>query len=209
MKISTLADCFSVVSKSGTQIDALNSLLVEQTINSLAKHNNLVCLDEIDEEYINDDSGWVCIGSIKSIPLKTKGKRKPQRFINFQISLAGDYIGYPKNNNPLVYISLWECRASFSNEVYMSLPLTSLNSFEVHGNKIVLWKTQEDESWLQHEWTFAVHLEKINSISDMNENVIQPLIKLVTGTCIDDALPDTLPALALHWMNLQAHTSTD
>lgn len=196
MKICTLADCFSVVSKSGTQIDALNSLLVEKTINAINEIDHTNCLDEVESDYINDESGWVCLGLIRSIPLREKGKRKPQHFINYQISLAGDYIGHPENPNPLVYVSLWEFGASFKDDMYMT-PSPS-GDCEIIGNKIVQWKSQSENSWLPDLWTFAVLLEKINSIENMNENIIQPLIKLLNGKSIDEALPDTL-ALFKDW----------
>jgi len=200
MIINTLADCFSVVSKSGVQLEALNSLLIDKTKKSIDSIGGIVCIDEIKQDYECDESGWVVIGSILSIPLKEKGKKKPQRFVNFQISLMGECIDYPTNPTPLVFVSLWEIRASFKESEYMTLLLP--DNCEVISGRLVQWDGDDQTNWPQQAWTFAVPLEKINSIEDVNAYIIQPLINLIkskrTEEATEKALADT-QALYMGW----------
>jgi len=203
-KESTLADYFKIVQKCGNELDGFIGVLSASLTEALSNNHNLPCRlseDKVEEGY--DGTHWIYTSYHKSFPLKAKGKgRQPtKRYLSFQIAMTGDHIGYEKNNEPLVHVSLWGGPVDFNTKNddiknFVILPDVIDQSDEIFRERIIIWNEEsETEGWLSKYWTFSVRLSKLNSINDIEVNIVNPAMQLINCRPLDSALPDDLPAL--------------
>ncbi|MBS3904674.1 MAG: hypothetical protein KGZ39_05055 [Simkania sp.] len=197
----TVTQCFEVVSRVGSEIEAL-SLMLKDMLNNALKDNNsspyvLAGSDEYDEQY--DESGWVCTDMACSFPLKSigKGKKNIERYIGFQISLLGNHIKFQDSNEPLLHVFCWGDACSFEENNYLGFPLVIQDdeSFNIINDRLLLWDSEDLSQWNKSAWTFSLRLIALNSPDDLMNHIIKPVFALLNGQDVILALHDNLPAL--------------
>lgn len=194
----TIADCFELVTSFANEVEGLQQVLTNMLEESLtAKDIERPCdiAGEVVNEFQNDDSGWVCTDIAVNIPLKGRGKRKIERYLGFQISMVGDTIAIPGNEEPLVHVFCWSVPCDLSS-VFASFPLEDSGyPFRVVDHRLILWETGDLCSWQPNEWMFSIKLMSLNSKHELKEQVVAPVIALLNGASVPVALPESLPGL--------------
>jgi len=191
----TVSECFSLVSRFGKEIyalkDALENLLTEQITDCKTLPCVLAGYAKNDDRL--DENKWVYTDVVCSIPLKTKGKRKVERYIGFQISMTGDGINLAGNKEPLLHVFCWACPVNFE-EFYIKYPIEEIeddpeNRFKIIDERLVLWGGQ-DEEWSEREWVYSLRLISINSMDDLKKYVVIPVLGLLKNENVREVLSD-------------------
>ena len=199
-----LVQCFEVVAKCGCELVALSTLLKNMLIKNIGMTKNtfsFVPADKFIEKYrCSAITDWVVTDNAFSLPLKNRDKRKKtvERYLGFQISMAGDGIALPgQDAEPLLHIFCWDAPVEF-DENYIGFPLESDEPFEVIDNRLLLWGTSDNRQWNNCTWTYSLKLVQLNTIDDLQKNVINPVLALLSGADVVQSLPDSLLALVYY-----------
>lgn len=196
----TVAQSCELVSRVGLEIDGLSRLLSDMITAALSKATTLPCglAGSVVSNQRTDDSGWVYTDIAYSFPLKGKGKgkQKTELYISFQISLTGDGIAIPKNAEPLLHVYSIGNACDFEAD-YIGFPLINDEDepFEIINDRLLFWGSQESSEWNKCGWAYSLRLMSLNSPEDLKRHVIEPMLALLGGESVLNALPDTLPAL--------------
>jgi len=189
----TVADCFALVARYGTELNALNDALENLLTENLTADKKLPCALAADAEsdYRCSESDFVYTDMAYSLPLKSKGKRKVEGYLGFQISMTGDGIGIPGNAEPLLHVFCWNVPVNFDETPYIGFPLDSDSEypFTIFDERLVLWG-QQDGNWNDREWTYSLRLMHMNSIDDLKKYVVTPALGLLKGENVADVLLD-------------------
>lgn len=186
----SITECFEIASRCGIEINALSELLngifeVELT----NKNNELPCIlvgdnKKLKPEWRMDDSEWVLTDISKSFPLKTaKTNRKVEKYLSYQVSLAGDGI----LDEPLLHLCLWDDAINFE-DCYMGFPLDPNPKFKVIADRLIVWDGDTRNSWKNISWTFSVRLVSLNSEDDLRKWIVEPVLKLLKLNTEDTSL---------------------
>ena len=194
---NSLILCFEAISSYGKEIDALSETLGELLVKNLGT-SSLPCkvIDKLKYDNRMSDTGWVCTDVASSLPLmgKHRRKKKPELYLGFQISVAGDGVSFHGNNEPLIHVNFWENAVDFDQESYMHYPLEEA---QIKNNRLLFWN-HETEGWNKDEWTFSIRLLTLDSSQALIDRVIHPAIALLRGEEITKALPDDLIGLVIY-----------
>jgi hypothetical protein len=199
---STISECFSVVSRVGSEVEGLSDTLQNMLVENLSKEaSSLPCVlaGNVHWDRGLDTSEWVCCDLAYSFPLKSsgKGKKKTDRWIGFQISTMGKGIAVPDASEPMLHIFFWCVPCTFDDEVCVGFPFPEElgNPYEVVDNKLMLWGGQDVTDWNKREWNYSLKLTALHSPEDLMRHVINPTLALLRGETVESALPDALHAL--------------
>jgi len=204
----TVTQCFELVSQVTKEVEGLCGILPEMITKALSREKKSLPCNLVDIDFTNDlgyeDSGWVMTDTAYSFPLKGRGKKKTQAYIGFQISLMGDGIAIPSNNEPLLHVFLWGDSCSFEEESYLNFPIADDENdpqLRVVNDRLLLWGDKELDwgteglEWNQFQWSYSLRLMALNSPEDLKKHIIEPMLILLGGGDVMSALPDSLPAL--------------
>lgn len=195
----TVADCFALVARYGTELEALEETLENLISEQLkADKESLPCVLAGEVEWGNRCSkhgGWVCTDEAGSIPLKSKGKGKSsiEKYLGFQISMTGNGINIPGNKEPLLHVFNFDAPVNFEDNFLIGFPFTSVDfsedPYKILDERLISWG-KRDGIWNEQEWVYSLHLMSINSIDDLKKYIVTPALALLKGGNIRDALPD-------------------
>lgn len=199
----TLASCFEMVSRCGTELEGLRDTLSNMLEAALANASSVAMPCVISDDGIwderMDDSGWVYTDIGFSLPLKKKGKgnKSTERYLGFQISMVGDGIAIPENSEPLLHVFFWSVPCSFEDDEYVGFPYSEGQDypFEVMGNRLLMWEDKDSDGWTRHEWTYSLRLMDLNSADDLRKQVVEPALALIKGATPAEALHDGVRGL--------------
>jgi len=170
---SGITKSFEIASCCGKEINALSELLngiLEEELTN--KKNELTCVlvndRRLKPKLRMDDSGWAITDISQSFPLKTvKTNRKVEKYLSYQISVAGDGI----LNEPLLHMCLWDHPINFE-DFYMGFPLDSSSNFKVIADRLIVWDSDTRNSWKDVDWTFSVRLVSLNTEGDLRKWIV-------------------------------------
>lgn len=200
----TLASCFDVVSKVGRELEImagrLESLLKDGIGNDPA-FPFVISTDHGHSEWPSRDTedGWVYTDIAFNLPLKLRGSRRHRadRYIGFQVSMNGDGIAIPGNDEPLLHMFSWggETPIDFHEENYIGFPFEDVEGsgedpYEVQANRIMTWSLPGQASRI-YSWNYSLRLLTLADESALKRYCVCPALKLLQGTSILDALPDS------------------
>lgn len=203
---------YKFVADCGNEVAALMKLLEDAVTEALAAQGNgLPCVPaaEPSSETILDEGGSVYTGWLLSIPLKRKGKgsKRIEKHLSFQVSMLGDGCDIPGNNEPLLHVYCWESEPDL-DEHCMTFPLDADEEMHVIADRLIVWGEQEGLQWDDQGWAYTLKLVQLNNPADLHDHVIRPMMKLLQGVSVMQALPDSLPGL-LHYPNVEALVAED
>jgi len=191
----TVAECWAMVDRFGNEIvalqDTLENLLTEKlkAEKSFAQAGNAVSeIRSADSQVINTDSAW-------SLPIRSKGKgkRNVEGYLGFQISMTGNGINIPGNEEPLLHVFCLDCPVVFEgdDECYIFFPIDKNAEYPctVISDRLVSWG-EPGGSAFGHQWVYSLRLMSINSIADLTEYVVTPAMGLLNGGDVSRFLPD-------------------
>lgn len=188
----TVADCFALVARYGTELKAMNDALENLLSVQLTAEKTFILVGDAEWDDRYDDSDWVYTDVACSFPLKSrgKGKSKVEKYLGFQISMTGDGIHIPGNKEPLLHVFCWESPIKFDDEYYIGFPSDSdpKNPHKCVDDRLMLWG-ERSGNWNEHEWVYSLRLMSINSIDDLKKYVVTPALALLKGENICDVLP--------------------
>jgi len=194
----TVTDCFALVACFGKEVDSLRdelgNLLSEQLT---AEKSTLPCILGGDSYYDDrcDGGNWVYTDLSCCLPLKAKGKGRQsvKKYLGFQISMMGNGMNVPENNEPLLHVFCFDDLIDFEEDFLIGFPLNTVSyaddSYKVIHERLILWG-ERDSSWSDQEWAYSLRLIDINSIEDLKKYVATPALALLMGEDIRVALPD-------------------
>lgn len=192
----TLAQCFEMVAKSGSELDGLITALKNMLVEKLEKTGNVwpfVLAGDFQYSDRLDDSGWVYTDVTYSLPLKSKGKGKKlaESYLGFQISMHGDGIAVPgQDPEPLLHVFSWGDPMNIADENYMGFPLCKDETLNVIEGRLLTWGTMDSQQWNSCSWTYSLKLFELNNADDLQKYIIDPAFALLTGEDVIKALPD-------------------
>lgn len=197
---AALASCFKVVASCGKEIQALSDTLNNLITEAISSNRELPCV--LNNERVNyqdcmdDSSGWVYTDIAYSFPLKRlgKGQQKTSAYLGYQISMMGDGIAAPGNDEPLIHVFLWAAPVDF-DEYYMGYPIDKDAESRVLDERLIMWNSENPEKWPSHHWVFSLHLTSLNSSEDLERCVVKPALALLRGESVLSALPDSIEGL--------------
>lgn len=196
-----------LVVRAGNEIDAMETELYKRMTEQLkSEENKLGFKSETgDSDPKNAGADWICVESLSQWGLKKKGNRTTIGNIYVEIVLWTDegesascaqiprvevgYIGYAKGK---IFATYCEAGTSFTQESWERLFPKSAQKYScwpksVSPCKGVKW--DEDANWV-----FAVPLFSINCNDDIDRLIIEPAMKLLSGSDPEDALSN-VPAI--------------
>jgi hypothetical protein len=188
-----LSECFTLVSNCGSELEKLRKELEIKLVDKIeAEKQDLPYSISGSTRWSNqmDESGWVYTDTACCIPLKLagKGRRRTEKYLGFQISMAGPGIGDGienpvfQNPEPLLHVIFWNDAIDFPS-IYMGFPLETddENDFQVKG-RLIRWSGGEG-------WNYSLRLTKLNSSEDLEKYVINPAIELLKMKLEETYLP--------------------
>lgn len=194
-----IAQSFELVTKVSNEIQGLISTLnplLEAALD--ASEQCILNGDYIEDWRNNQSSEAVTTDYAYSYPIKSrgKGKSKTERHIGFQISLTGDGISFPNNDEPLLHVFCWTDPVVFE-ETYIGFPIEDSEEFplSIANDRLLVWNQNETNQWNEVEWSFSLKLLALNTEGDLDKQVITPILALLDGKSVPDALPDSLSGL--------------
>ena len=194
-----LVQCISAISAYGREIDSLCETLNDQITQRFSR-DDLPCkpVGKMVSDLRRDETEWVCTDVAWSLPLAGKKARigRPEMYLGYQISLAGDGMAFVGNEEPLLHLCLWESDIDF-NEVYMGYPLDEDPAITIKDNRLIVWEGP-GTTWKKDCWTFSIRLLTLDSSNALLERVINPAIALLNETPVTSSLPDDLLGLVLY-----------
>lgn len=198
-----LWQAIDLVVRAGGEIDALVAELSKKMTERLSREGADLGMnfDTGDEEDQNATGDWVCVAWLLQWGLKPKGKGKKSYIGNLSVQIVmwtEDGFQDPCGCIPRVEIA-YMCTDDEMNPSYYEagtwLPRDdNWSDWSVSDERKCLMhsKTQKprfgakwDES---RDWIFVVPLFSLNSIQDIDQNIIEPVVKLLGGTATHDAL---------------------
>ena len=164
------------------------------------KFLRLVLAGDWIESSREDDSGWLYSDVGWSLPLKRRGKgRQPaSAWLTVQFSLWGEGL-LPGLGEPVVHVYCFDGPCNFDlmgDYCYVGFPLDSEDDdlgndqVEIEIERRLLWK-MGGEHW-QHQWCYSVLLTALSNPGDIKRLVVDPSVRLLSGSSVVDALPDEL-----------------
>lgn len=185
---ATIAGCFRLASDCGREINAMDEALKNLFLKASVNHADSLpwkILEGDKASKCKDVSGWVQTDFSRSFPLARKGKKRPQMYLGYQISLSGDAIAISEPE-PLVHVYCWENPVDFS-DWYMGYPLDGTSQPELVDN-VVFWPCEATDNGRSSCWTFSIRLSVLNNPEDLDRNIIQPAVKLLKGEGAESSL---------------------
>ena len=192
----TLAQCFEMVAKSGSELEGLITALKNLLVEKLEKKGHewpFVLAGDFQSSDCHDDSDWVYTDVSYSLPLKSRGqgKKLAERYLGFQISMLGDGIAVPgQDSEPLLHVFCWEHAVDFDDGYYLGFPLERDDTFDVLEGRLLTWGTMDSRQWNSCAWAYSLKLLVLNNSDDLKKYVIDPAFALLTGLDVAKALPE-------------------
>lgn len=191
MEGKKLFQAAKIVSKACGQIQALGDALYLKLEKELKQLENVSDVSSGYSKYENDSSTWLSIRWMEDLAITDSPKRKPTRHVAFQIFLYDEgEDAMIKNWEPSIYIIYGPGRDSFEDD---SIRITSCfeDDFTVlDKNDNQLWRWYELSDDTLDSWFFAVPLVKINNESDLQEQIVNPVISLLKTDDPKGSFPD-------------------
>lgn len=194
-----LAYCFDLASSACKEIESLAQLLNNTIIKSLEK-NKVRNTSKFEVNDRSDDSGWIFTDLAQSIGILEPKKKKPSKYLGYQISLLGDGMIIAKE--PLVHFFYWDTPVDFDSN-YIGFPFEGDTEYKVERNHLIIWGNDK-----KYEWMFSVRLVTINDESDVKK-IVQTVMELLNNEKL--SLPSDLPGLisySLEGSELNVSTSS-
>lgn len=197
-----LVECVRAVAAYAAEIsslcDTLDELLAKElgrTVLPCRVAGGVVYDDRMDE------NGWVYTDIVRSLPLmgKTLRNARAEMYLSYQISLMGNGMTFPGNDEPLLHVCLWADKLNFDEDEpqYMGFPLTAYPNLFLQDCRLVRWGKPNGD-WKSSQWTFSLRLLSLDSSQALLDRIIRPAIALICDEPVKTALPDTLPGLVLY-----------
>lgn len=196
----TLSDCFSLVSRCGSELVSLCDVLNNLFADELARRRNHIQFlwQAVENDDRTDSSEWVYTDYASFFPIKQKGSGRKSVEINlgYQISLMGDGIAIPGNSEPLLHVFALS-EFNFSNDEYVGFPMTQDAEYplQIIDNHLLVWGDPQSKNWRDREWIYSLRLMALNSPDSLRDQVVKPAIALILGASATEALPETIDAL--------------
>ncbi|MBS1633870.1 MAG: hypothetical protein JST10_15005 [Bacteroidetes bacterium] len=206
---SALASCFKVAASSGKEINALTDALNNLFTEYLSRDKEFSS-DKPKGDDRFDDSVWVYTDVAYSFPLKLQKKSKNRGkgsndiagYLGYQISMIGDGIAIPKNNEPVIHIFFWEEKVDFDEDYYMGIPLEIDTIKQVHNNRLIEWNPEGAYKKTVFFWTFSLRLTSLSSSEDLKRCIVEPAFKLLQDKSqykdVLTALPDSIEGIIFY-----------
>lgn len=169
------------------EIRALNDYLSNSLSRALADAGStLGCVanGNLDENWGMDEGEYLCISVARNQGLrKSKKSKNSERWLGWQISLAGDGISVPgvSNPEPLLHVFCWSTPVDMG-EMYVGFPLGNDETMvpSLLDNQLVIWG-DPDGSWNEREWLYSLRLFALRSPKDVDEMIVNPALGLLKG----------------------------
>lgn len=201
-KGESISACFEYLSRCGSEIQSLAACvkdLVRKEMERRGAALGFAPAGQWVEDYRLDESEWLTSDTAWSLPLKrrAKGKQSAKSFLTIQVSLWGDGLT-PRGREPVVHVYCFEeaCRFDESDYYYAGFPLDadeedSDERAVIQAGRCIVWATNNESPWLGR-WLYSIRLTAFSGQEAVKSLVVDPAMKLLAGSKVDDALPDVL-----------------
>lgn len=179
-----LSDAVKVLSRSGFQIENLMDKCVEQICDKISKANSVYCRPQANKpEFLEiSDADWVVSGEFINIALYEKNKKKPSAHIAIKAVLCDEEDSSVANWQPAIYVMFDRDYEKFECD---SIKLRGKSSEDLEkdavNSKLLVWNINGPTYENSTGWMFIVPLVKINNQDDIDTQIVEPAIKLISG----------------------------
>lgn len=182
----------------GREIEALGRLAKEQLTIGIERDLKFLWIPAtswIDNDRI-EESGWIYTDCAWSLGLRQRRKKNVSKHISIQISILGSGMEAEGNHEPLVHVLCWDDPVRFSDNdpIYMEFPMPEEFQKDVQLKENVLFQWGMDAS-LDVEWNYCLRLVSLESTEDVKRKIVKPVIALLQGKSVCDALPHNMEGL--------------
>ncbi|OFC34840.1 hypothetical protein [Acidithiobacillus caldus] len=184
-----LVSCFDVVNQTWREVELMAERLTSILTKELDTNRLRISTNRISEEpdlaEFDDNYSDVSIGLIKCIPVKTKGKKAPDLYFGFQVSLAGNLIAVPGNEEPIVYMMMSTEEFGFDHW-WLAFPLCKEEDdlkIEVENDVLLRWKNDGSVA-------YGVKLLSLKNEHDLLDLCVKPLMSLHNGNSAKSVFGD-------------------
>ena len=147
-----LVQCLSAVSAYGKEISALCETLNELLVKEIASAN-LPCKPAGGMAYAErkDETEWIYTDIAYSLPLMGVNLRKnrPEMYLGYQISLAGDGMSFVGNEEPLLHVCFWIVNFAFGDGYFMTYPLGD-STHCLKDKRLIVWEGSGND-WKENQ----------------------------------------------------------
>ena len=150
-----------------------------------------------EEDWRDEEHGWLKSDAVWSLPLKKtgKGKQLAKSYLSIQVSLSGDGL-IPGCKEPVVHVSCFEVASYFAEDdyYYMGFPLEDEDSDEIchiEHERCLVWNRNTTTPWMSR-WCYSLRLTALAGIADVDRLIVEPSMQLLSGAAVLDAIPDDL-----------------
>lgn len=198
----TLAKCFDAVSKTGGEINSLCETL-ENLMTSTFQSSELVSWvgDPLSDSAL-DESNWLYSDYIWGLPIGPQKNSRRKIVVGYQISLlgTGTEIDSKTDREALIHIFKFpDCNIGFNSSNHIGFPYPGNECGKVTERRLVEWPLENVEwSGSSTQWFYSLKLVQINNKKDLETCVINPVISLIQGKPVLDAIPQNLPGLVFY-----------
>lgn len=191
----SILNAYKLVADCGKEVDSLVDFLKDSLLEALsAPGNGLPCVpvDELGEEHETDAGGGVYTDWLVKIPLKPRGKghKRMVRCLAFQVSMLGAGCDVPGNNEPLLHVFCWDDEPALNDDC-MHFPLMRAEDEDVRvvNDRLIVWGGGEPLAWDEQTWAYSIKLVSLHGSNELHTHVVEPVLKLLKGHPVKDALP--------------------
>jgi hypothetical protein len=173
-----------VIAKAGEQIEAMIEILEEKLIEALTdKKENISAVHwSCDGEY--SEGGWIYKSYLWNIALQKGRSKKPHAHIAIQVVLYDEDELQISGWEPSLYIMYGPGEEAFNLEDSLWLSSAKKDGWNLDGNRLWRWKEEDEEGW-----GFVLSLVKLNSEEALEEQIVEPVKKLLERFAPSDPFP--------------------
>ena len=186
-----------VIVKTGREVEALLHRFKEIVENELIKMDVIkeggITKGKIDSA--NDDYNWICLDYVTNYKIVWAGDRKPKVYLALLILLKPDSEDFQGYNEPLLHVLFSpEGEGEWDTDFKWAWNDEDLEGSKLYigFNKLQAWISKEDNdpliaSWWKRMWAFSLPLAAINNTEDIKNQLVAPIMALLSDGDIDGA----------------------
>jgi hypothetical protein len=188
--------CLEAVVAYGKEINALARTLNELIVQEIEKSEfSFTESGNWREKRRPDYSNWVSTDIAYSSPIARN--EEYQGYLGYQISLSGNGMSFPGNEEPLLHVCFWGEALNFRTDNYVGFPLAEDATLKLVDKRLIVWgEAGNDRS--KPAWTFSLRLLTLDSSDALLERIVKPALALLNGKPVTLALSDDLPGLVFY-----------
>ncbi len=178
-------------------IESLDELLEEEFSDTSEAHLPKLVVDWEDGTGW-DDSEWIYVNYASYYPLKAKGpgNKRASSYLGYQISLDGEGMAASGNHEPLLHLFVMNEEPEVVDGLAITFDIGAEDNIEYvpHKDEYLMCKGGEHSAaWTRQDWFFSLRLAGLESVDDLKQFAVKPVMDLLAGKSPETIWKDGFP----------------